>query len=475
MRSAHHVAQVREAEDRLLASLPGGVLMQRAATGLAYAVMEFLGRVYGARVVLLVGAGNNGGDALYAGAHLARRGARVDCILLAPDKAHAGGLAALVASGGRVVAEPRLPYDVAVDGIVGIGGSGPLREDAAALVAGLGPTPIVAVDVPSGVDVDRGRIDGPHVQATLTVTFGTHKVAHLLDPAAQACGSVHLVDIGLDLPPAPVEALQADDVAALLPRPSPDAHKYTRGVVGVRAGSIAYPGAAVLATAGACCGLAGMTRFVPPPDDDGRVADLVRSAHPEVVVGDGRVQSWVIGSGGGDRAGEHLAAVHDSEVPLVIDADALTTYAESGRSLRAPVVLTPHAGELGRMLGVERGDVEADQLGFALRAAEKYAATVLLKSRHTVVASPEGCTRVTTVGPPWLATAGAGDVLAGVIGALLAAGLTPYDAASVGSWVHGAAAMAVRGLGPLRAGEVAEAIPDVCAGLLRLPPVLVRR
>lgn len=463
MWSAHTVAEVRAAEDLLLAALPDGVLMQRAASGLAHAVAAYLGRVYSTRVLLLVGAGNNGGDALYAGAMLARRGAAVDAVLLAPDHAHPGGLEALRRAGGRVVARPRAGYDVAVDGIVGIGATGPLRADAAALVESLGDVPVVAVDVPSGVDVDTGRVEGAHVHAEVTVTFGTHKVAHLVDPAARHCGAVHLVDIGLDLPPAAVEALQAADVAGLLPRPALDAHKYTRGVVGVRAGSAAYAGAAVLACAGASTGLAGMVRFVPAEQDGaGAVADLVRAAHPEVVVGSGRVQAWVVGSGGDAGAAHQLHAALADGVPVVVDADALAAL---DGPVGVPAVLTPHAGELARMLGIDRAEVERDQLGHARRAAERFEAVVMLKSRHTLTVRPDGRTRVTTVGPPWLATAGAGDVLAGLVGALLAAGLDPFDAASVGSWVHGAAAASVRGDGPVVAGAVADAVPDTCARL----------
>jgi hydroxyethylthiazole kinase-like uncharacterized protein yjeF len=385
----------------------------------------------------------------------------VDAVLLAPDRAHAAALAAYRSAGGRVVPSPRDGYDVALDGIVGIGGSGPLQPDAAALVASLGTTPVVAVDLPSGVDADTGRIEGPHVTAAVTVTFGTHKVAHLVDPGARACGVVHLVDIGLALPPPTVEALQADDVAALLPVPEPDAHKYTRGVVGVRAGSERYPGAGLLSVAGAACGLVGMVRYVPVHDGP---STLVQDAHPEVVVGDGRVQAWVVGSGGGDSAGEQLRAALDDGVPVVVDADALITLAQP---VAAPAVLTPHAGELARMLGTEREEVERDQLHHARSAAERYGAVVLLKNRHSIVADPDGRVRVTTVGPPWLATAGAGDVLGGLVGALLAAGLDPFDAASVGSWVHGSAAALVRPGGPVVAGEVARALPDVCARLLR--------
>ena len=452
MRSAHTVEQVRAAEAELMRTLPEGALMQRAAAGLAYAVIDLLGGAYGRRVLLLVGSGDNGGDALYAGALLARRGARVEARLLS-DRAHEGGMTALRHAGGRITDEPGRA-DVVVDGIVGIGGQPGLREAAQAALRRVDGVPVVAVDTPSGVAVDTGELDGPHVTADLTVTFGTHKVCHLVDPAAHACGVVHLVDIGLDLPDAPVEALQPEDVARLLPRPAPDAHKYIRGVVGIRAGSAQYPGAALLSVAGADSGLCGMVRYV------GAAADTVREVHPEVV-GEGRVQAWVVGSGGGDGAEEELAAAQADDVPLVIDADALQHV--TGPAGEA--VLTPHAGELAAMLGEERGDIEARPLHFVRAAADRYGCTVLLKGRHTLVARPDGRTRVTTTGTPWLATAGAGDVLGGLVGALLAAGLTPYDAASVGSWLHGAAAtLASRG-GPLVASAIAEAIPDAVRGL----------
>jgi hydroxyethylthiazole kinase-like uncharacterized protein yjeF len=319
----------------------------------------------------------------------------------------------------------------------------------------------VAVDVPSGVDVDTGRLDGPHVEAEVTVTFGTHKVAHLVDPAARAAGAVHLVDIGLGLAglgAADVTALQADDVAGLLPLPEPTAHKYTRGVVGVRAGSKQYPGAAVLCVAGASVGLAGMVRYI------GDAADLVHASFPEVVVGPGQVQAWVVGSGGGDEGTRALGEVVADGGPVVVDADGLTGVQGV---LDVPALLTPHAGELARMLDVDRAEVEADQLGHARHAARTFGSVVLLKGRHTLVAAPDGRVRVTTVGPPWLATAGAGDVLAGLCGALLAAGLDPFDAGSVGSWLHGSAAALASDHGPLRASAVAAALPDACRALLR--------
>jgi ADP-dependent NAD(P)H-hydrate dehydratase / NAD(P)H-hydrate epimerase len=457
MRSAHTVEQVREAETALMARVPEGTLMQRAAAGLAASVIDLLGGAYGRRVLVLAGSGDNGGDALYAGAMLARRGARVEVVTVA-DHVHEAGLAALRAAGGRRVTLDEVgPADVVLDGIVGIGGRPGLRDRALDAVRAVAGVPMVAVDVPSGVDVDTGRLEGSHVTADLTVTFGTHKVCHLVEPAASASGAVHLVDIGLDLPDAAVTAFQADDVAALLPRPEPAAQKYTRGVVGIRAGSARYPGAGVLSTAGASSGLCGMVRYA------GGAPDAVRAAHPEVVVGEGRVKAWVVGSGGDDDAGAALEAALADDVPLVLDADALQHL---DPPLDAEALLTPHAGELAAMLGIERAEIESDQLGSVRRAARDYAATVLLKGHHTLVATPDGRVRVTTTGTPWLAVAGAGDVLGGICGALLAAGLTPYDAGAVGSWLHAAAATLASQGGPITAPDVAAAVPVVVADLL---------
>jgi hydroxyethylthiazole kinase-like uncharacterized protein yjeF len=480
MRSAHSVDEVRRAEGALLEVLSAGVLMERAATGLAFAVLDLLGRGYGSRVLLLVGSGDNGGDALFAGARLARRGVAVEALLLSPTRTHPAGLRAFSHAGGRVVPDVASAHrpDVVVDGIVGIGGSGGLRPEAAEAVERLRGCVFVAVDVPSGVDVDTGEVHGAHVEADVTVTFGTHKAAHLVDPAARACGAVHLVDLGLDLPEARLTALQADDVAALLPRPDPAAHKYSRGVVGVRAGSAEYPGAGALCVAGASSGFAGMVRYedvggavggaepsgVGSAEHRGVAARAVLHRHPEVVVGPGRVQAWVVGSGGGAGAGEALRRSVEDGVPVVVDADGLTQLTGS---VDVPLLLTPHAGELARMLGVAREEVETGQLRFAKQAAARYDAVVLLKGRHTLVAAPDGRVRVSTTGTPWLATAGSGDVLAGLCGALLAAGLDPFDAGSVGAWLHGAAAVVAGDGGPVSAPQVAAALADVARDLTR--------
>ena len=480
-RDAYSVDQVRRAEASLLATVPEGALMQRAAAGLASACTALLGGAYGRRVLVVAGTGSNGGDALHAAARLLRRGARVEALLLRPDAAHAAGLGAFRAAGGRLVGEvperrtDRDEVDLVLDGIVGIGASGGLRPDAAAAWAGVRALgcPVVAVDVPSGIGVDDGRVDGPCVHADLTVTFGAYKVGLLVGDGARHTGAVELVDIGLGphLGDPQVRVLGPHDVARVLrtAAPGPTSHKYTRGVVGVSAGSAQYPGAAVLAVAGASCGLAGMVRFVGPD----RVADRVRARHPEVVAGPGRVQAWVVGSGGGDDAGAALDRARADGVPLVVDADALQHVTGP---LGVPALLTPHAGELARMLDAERADVEREPLRHAGEAADRFGAAVLLKGHRTVVAGSAGddaeATYVNTTGTSWLGTAGAGDVLAGLCGALLAA-LRPEPTGRVGAvaaWLHGAAATYAGRGGPVTAGDVAAALPAVVRDRLVADP-----
>ncbi|MFM9369359.1 NAD(P)H-hydrate dehydratase [Streptomyces sp. Da 82-17] len=467
MRTAFRVETVRAAERELMERLPEGALMQRAAAGLAAACAELLGKVYGSRVVLLVGSGDNGGDALYAGARLARRGAGVAAVLLAPEKAHAGGLRALLAAGGRVSAAPERDIAAArlvLDGIVGIGGRGGLRPDAARLaeLAAASEAFVVAVDLPSGVDADTGEVRGAAVRADATVTFGTYKPCLLVDPARELAGAVRLVDIGLELPAeADLEALQYADVAELLPVPGAESDKYRRGVVGIAAGSERYPGAAVLAVAGALHGGAGAVRYVGP------AADAVIDRFPEALVHAGppskagRVQAWVVGPGLGDDA-DRVRDVLAADVPVLIDADGLRLADRATvRARTAPTLLTPHAGEAAALLGADRMEVEASRLSAVRRLAEEYGATVLLKGSTTLVAAAgSGPVRVNPTGTSWLATAGSGDVLSGLAGSLLAAGLSPVDAASAGAYLHGLAGrLAARGA-PVGAREVAGALGE---------------
>ena len=557
MRDAYSVSQVRAAENRLFELVPDGALMQRAAAGLAAVCADLLragaGGVYGARVVVLAGTGDNGGDALHAGAHLARRGAAVTAVQ-AGARLHAGGARALQDAGGRLIKleaglgdqqdfsahadedanedadrhdvgyEARSALgraDLIVDGMLGIGGSGGLREPYATLAelaAKARNATTVAVDLPSGIDADTGAVAGPAVRADVTVTFGAVKPGLLIDPGAGHAGVVEFVDIGLgpylDGLPA-VSAPQAQDISALLPRPTAESDKYRRGVVGLLVGSDRYTGAALLATGGAVRGGAGMVRLVTFPN----AAAGVRHVHPEVVITElgsettnrsaapaftpatarfagghhappedlhpqpspqhgagfldhvGRVQAWTVGSGMGidDAAVGRLAEVLATNLPVLIDADGLTILTKHKDLLPrpAPTLLTPHAGELGRLLDADPADIEARRLEYARRAAAMFGACVLLKGSTTVVAPPDGRdpVLVNTTGTPWLATAGTGDVLAGLAGALLEQGLLPPQAALTAAYLHGLAArLAARsavtdGEAPIGASDVVTALP----------------
>jgi hydroxyethylthiazole kinase-like uncharacterized protein yjeF len=457
MRYAHSVGQVRAAEAELMAQLPEGALMQRAATGLAVACAGRLGAVYASRVVLLVGSGDNGADALWAGALLSRRGAAVTAVLTGDARPDA--FDAFRAAGGRV-AQAVPEHGLVVDGLVGLGGTGALRPAAAALAEQVRGRDVVAVDLPSGVDADTGTVAGSAVRAALTVTFGTLKPGLLL--AREHVGELRLVDIGLQLPPAPVEVLEDDDVERLLPQPRPGDDKYSRGVVGIVAGSQQYTGAAVLTVGAAVRAGAGMVRFAGAP----HAAEQVRSRWPEVVVsehegaevvGAGRVQAWVVGPGlgTGEAAARAVEAVLRQEVPLLVDADALTIAAEHPSWLAdrtAPTLLTPHDREFARF----GSEVTADRLGSARRLAQELGVHVLLKGDATVVVGPDGPARINATGTPALATAGTGDVLSGAAGALLARGLGPLDAGSAAAHLHGRAGAAAAGGGTTSAYAVLE-------------------
>ena len=475
MRAAFPVEVVRAAERAAMQAVPDGALMQRAAAGLAAECVRILRQgVYGTTVAVLAGAGDNGGDALYAGARLAARGAAVTAVLLSPDRAHPGGLTALRAAGGRVLpaGSPAATEVVAaarlvLDGIVGIGGSGGLRPAAAGLVAAVTGT-VVAVDLPSGVDADTGAVEGEAVRADVTVTFGTLKPGLLVGAGAEHAGDVRLVEIGLDLPEPRLRVLDPADVARLVPRPGPRDDKYTRGVVGVAAGSSTYPGAGVLSTGAAVHGGAGMVRYA------GGAAEHVRSRWPEAVVTEGKpseagqVQAWVVGPGIGtdDAAAGLLRDVLGQDVPVLVDADGLTLLArepELVRSRTAPTVLTPHDREFERVAG----PVGDDRVGAARRAAAEMGVTMLLKGNATVVAGPDGFAYVNPTGTPWLATAGSGDVLSGLAGALLAGGVEPALAAALAAYLHGLAGSIAAGGATTSATGVLAALPaalrTVCA------------
>lgn len=520
MIQGYAVATVRAVEDRVRAGLPEGALMQRAARGLAGVVQGRAEELDARSVVVLAGPGDNGGDALWTASFLAAEAAREKHAPPAPQVAvvgvaarlHAEGLAAAQEAGCPVtlvdpaaealdppVVELLRSADLVVDGLLGIGGRPGLRG-AMAVVADLlaqerrqhGPADgsrrpfVLAVDLPSGADPAGEEVPEVALTADETVTFGVAKPVHLLPASAPTVGRLHVVDIGLDEELARespvVERLEPADAAARWPVPDGADHKYSRGVLGVVAGSDDYPGAAVLCCTAAVEAGAGMVRYLGPP----RATDLVLGSCPEVVPGPGRVQAMVVGPGldaqGGDSDREHqqvdaVRAALAEDLPLVVDAGALELigrWLTDGHRRGAPTLLTPHAGELARLLtlldgaGTTREQVVAAPVAHARRVAALSGCTVLLKGSTTLVVDPDPAVQVRSQAdaPPWLATAGAGDVLAGVAGVLLAAGLAPLEAGPLAALVHGAAAHRANPGGPVRALSVAHAIPSAVADLL---------
>lgn len=475
--------EVRSAEAALMATLPEGELMARAAAGLAEVADARLAERAGGRVVALIGPGNNGGDALYAAAQLAERGHRVVCVR-SDWPVHEGGLAAAreadvgMAGPGPDWRPHLAEADLVIDGLLGIGGRPGLPPQAQPWVDAIPDTAyVLAVDLPSGQDPSGEAASPDAVFADETVTFGVPKPVHLLPATEPAVGRLTVVDIGLTVEAAPaVQRLTRDDVPRLWPVPGAGDDKYSRGVLGVLAGGEQYTGAAILCCTAAVCSGAGMVRYVGPP----RPTRLVRGAVPEAVVGEGQVQAWVVGPGldtqaTGAGAHDQLAAAARalaSDLPVLVDAGGLDLL--EGQRL-APTLLTPHAGELARLLSrlsledVPRQAVEQSPVAHARRAADLTGATVLLKGSTTLVVPPTATglpVRSQNDAPAWLATAGAGDVLAGLAGTLLAAGLDPLDAGSLAALVHGVAADDANPGGPVRALAVAHGIPATVAALL---------
>ncbi|MDO5701633.1 MAG: NAD(P)H-hydrate dehydratase [Bowdeniella nasicola] len=495
MRAAYEADQIRAAEAPLLAA--GVPLMRQAARALAIHAKRHhrLRAAAGlpSRILVLVGGGNNGGDGLWAAAELARAGIPVD-VLLATENPHASGLAAARDAGLRPhtdaeAAEVTRLADAAgiwLDALAGIGLRGAPRGRLAALLdllaarrdaarrANLRPH-VIAVDTPSGLVDDPAATHA--LAADETLTFGAPTPALLLPPARRLAGRVIVANLGIPLAGEPaVLQVQDADVAAHWPRAEHLDHKYTRGVLAVLAGSAEYPGAGLLATSAALAAGPGMIRYV----GEGEVARLVVSSLPEVVTVPGRVQAALIGPGttGGHAVAAAIAHYSAMDVPLVLDAGALTCLG-SVPSGEGPVrrVLTPHAGELADLLGVARRDVESDPVTHAREAARREHAVVVAKGPETVILAPTGPVYTIPNASPWLATAGSGDCLAGVIAAALAAWKARAEAGrdvpplaeqvALATLVHGRAADACGSApGPLRAHDLPDAIARTLAALL---------
>jgi hydroxyethylthiazole kinase-like uncharacterized protein yjeF len=462
--------------------VPQGSLMQIAARGLAShclrLVREVRGSISGTQVVVLVGAGNNGGDALFAGAYLQSRGMAVTA-LPTSDFWHVEGMQALLQTGGQRVSLADLERslhqaDLIIDGIVGIGARGDLREPAASLVlaANAADALRVAVDLPSGVAADTGHAGAVAFDADLTVTFGCYKPGLFVHPGCAHAGAVHLVDIGLEpqLPKATVGVVELADVANFVTSPSLTDHKYRRGVVGIAAGSAAYPGAAVLAVSAARYAGVGMVRFLDRGDG---LAVRVVDAFPDVVAdprdtrSDDRVRAWGCGPGFTESDEQTVAMMIAEPTPIVLDAGALHCLASSehlrtGIRARADrgltTVVTPHQGEYLRLFG--------DQP--PTEVAASWGVIVVHKGPATTITSPGGTVFIDSMGTSDLAYAGSGDVLTGLMAGLLAAHPNdePALVAAAAVWLHGLGGrIAAMGERPVTAVDISAALPDAISAV----------
>jgi ADP-dependent NAD(P)H-hydrate dehydratase / NAD(P)H-hydrate epimerase len=480
-----------ERADRLsiAAGTPGFALMLSAGQAVAEAANDL---VEAGPILVIAGRGNNGGDGFVAAAELAARGREVSVILLC-ERDRLQGDAASAARGWKYPVLPLNPQAIGrpaliIDALFGAGLNRPVKGDPRDMIEAINANgaPVLSIDLPSGINGTTAAVMGVAVRAVETVTFFRRKPAHLLLPGRIHCGRVRVADIGIDAGVlGEIRPLTFENIPPFwqksFPVPQVDGHKYARGHAVVVSGDIAATGAARLSARGALRAGAGLVTLASPRDAlavnaAALTAIMVRAIDTVVELAewlsDGRLDTCVIGpaAGVGARTRDFVLTTLSVRRRLVLDADALTSFAEAPDQLfqsikAAPdpqVVLTPHQGEFSRLFG-DTGDEAGDRskLDRVRAAALRSGAVVLLKGADTVVASPDGRASIAANAPPWLATAGAGDVLSGMIAGLLAQGMPAFEAASAGVWMHGEAA---REAGP---GLIAEDLPEVLPAVFR--------
>ena len=487
--------------------IPGAVLMENAGAGAVRAILEKWPSIR--RVAIVSGSGNNGGDGYVIARHLINRGVEAVTFLMADREKIRGDarinldvLARMNAPLASVKSEKDLErlraglsaYDLIVDAVFGTGLAKELTGIHAKCVEVLNSAnlPICAVDIPSGLCSDTGRPLGCATRADLTCTYGLRKIGQVIYPGAEYVGKLVLVDIGL--PRDMVERLagqnrllSASYVRGLLPSRKPDAHKGDFGHLLVVAASPGKTGAAAMCAEAAVRSGAGLVTVAVPaslnailevkiteamtlPIADGGSGYIASEAWRDMDGAVKRATALAIGPGIATELGTKeffFELIAKTKTPMVIDADGLNILATKPTALKksgARTVLTPHPGEMARLLGISNAEVQADRIGAARMLAEKTGATVLLKGARTIVAAPDGVIAVNPTGNAGMASGGTGDVLTGIIGALLAQGLKPFDAACAGAWIHGRAGdIAALDIGEisLKAGDLIDALPDV--------------
>ncbi len=444
---------------------PAETLMERAGRAIARGAIALAGGRYGRRVVVVCGKGSNGGDGFAAARHLQAEGLGVRCLTI--DTFDAGAL---------------VGADVVVDALLGTGFHGPLRSEIAAIITAINASgcKVVSADIPSGVDGATGSVGTQAINADMTVAIETEKIGTAIHPGCRYAGEVVVAPIGIDAPLANAWAIEDEDLEKLPPR-DPGGDKRDSGHVALWAGCDEMPGAAVLATLGAFAGGAGYVSLVTTQGASGAVIgsapEAVVTAHPSGALGPASLEAnrhllescgaAAIGPGlgrGDDQQKLVEALLEAATVPLVVDADGLNVLAGRAGALKERVgalVITPHERELARLLDSATEDIASDRAAAARMAARTFDAVVLLKGPRSLIAAPDGRLAVATAGGPELATAGTGDVLTGLLAALLARGMEPWPAAFCAAQMHGRAGSAARersGGRSVRATDVVEGI-----------------
>jgi NAD(P)H-hydrate epimerase len=510
-------AEMRALDARAIRDLgiPGPRLMENAGSGAAALITGWLAPIRGKSVVVVCGKGNNGGDGFVVARRLRARGAAVRVFLVGKrDELRGDAAAALGRWRGRVeeidgeadlgaLARALSRTDVVVDALLGTGLTGAARGAVAAAIeavnkvgpAGRNGVPVVALDLPSGLGSDRGALLGPTVQATRTATFAGLKRSLLLHPAAAKAGAVEIVDIGVSAAEAgrgiTTWRLEASDVRPHFPPREPDAHKGRYGHLLVVAGSLGKTGAAVLAGRAALRSGVGLCTIAAPASQQpivaGQAPEYMTEAMPETALRSlslgakerllelaRRMDAVALGPGLSlDPETQELARalIREVERPLIVDADALSALAghlDLLRDAAGPRALTPHPGEMARMLGIGTDAVQADRLEVTRGFSREHGVALALKGAGTVIGGPDGRITINPTGNPGLAKGGSGDVLTGIIGALLARGLEPVAALEAGVYLHGLAgdlAAGERGEVGMIAGDVIEALPTAVLAL----------
>jgi ADP-dependent NAD(P)H-hydrate dehydratase / NAD(P)H-hydrate epimerase len=467
----------------------GFALMLRAGQAVAVAAMELVEQ---GPILVVAGRGNNGGDGFVAATELVARGRQVSIILLC-DRDTLQGDAALAARGWKGPVLPCNPQAIGapaliIDALFGAGLNRPVKGDPHDIIEAVNASgaPVLSVDLPSGINGTTGAVMGVAVRASETVTFFRRKPGHLLLPGRIHCGRVRLVDIGIgaevldEIHPTTFENIPAL-WAGSFPVPRIDGHKYARGHAVVVSGELAATGAARLSARGALRAGAGLVTLASPRDAlainaSALTAVMIRAIDTKTefadLLADKRLNAGVIGPGAGvgERTREFVQAALSARRAVVLDADALTSFADAPDHLfeaiktsgDSQVILTPHQGEFQRLFSdMSNKHPLRSKLERVRAAAERSGAVVLLKGPDTVVASPGGRAAIAANAPPWLATAGAGDVLAGMIAGFLAQGVPAFEAACMGTWMHGEAGSEA---GP---GLIAEDLPEVLPAVFR--------